>query len=151
MLDALVRDARVLLAGLDVDGMSGAQARDLAAGFAELERLAAAGKLLATGRLVASGAGPGDDSFRDVDAWLASVSGTVPDAANTSCMGATCTSVPSTPGSPPTLLPTQRLPSCPIFSSSVIAARSSSTRCGRSVSARSGTRRSVRTVLRSAA
>src|SRR5689334_24030767 len=53
----------------------------MAAGFAELERLAAAGKLLATGRLVASGAGPGDDSFRDVDAWLASVSGTTVGAA----------------------------------------------------------------------
>ena len=61
--------------------MSGGQARELAAGFAELERLAAAGKLLATGRLVASGAGPGDDSFRDVDAWLASVSGTTVGAA----------------------------------------------------------------------
>jgi hypothetical protein len=76
VLQALVRDARALLAGLDVDRLSGGQARDLAAGFAELERLAGAGKLLATGRLVASGAGPGDDSFRDVDAWLASVSGT---------------------------------------------------------------------------
>ena len=54
---------------------------DLTAGFAELERLAAAGKLLAAGRLVASGAGPGDDSFRDVDAWLASVSGTTVGAA----------------------------------------------------------------------
>jgi hypothetical protein len=78
---SLLRDARVLVAGLDVGGLSGSQARDLAAGFAELERLAAAGKLLATGRLVASGTGPGDDSFRDVDAWLASVSGTTVGAA----------------------------------------------------------------------
>ena len=81
MLESLLRDARALVAGLDVDALSGGQARELAAGFAEFERLAAAGKLLATGRLVASGAGPGDDSFRDVDAWLASVSGTTVGAA----------------------------------------------------------------------
>ena len=81
MLSTLLRDARALVAGLDVGGLSGARARELAAGFAELERLAAAGKLLAAGRLVASGAGPGDDSFRDVDAWLASVSGTTVGAA----------------------------------------------------------------------
>jgi hypothetical protein len=81
VLQSLLRETRALVAGLDVDGISGAQARDLAAGFAELERLAVAGKLLATGRLVASGAGPGDDSFRDVDAWLASVSGTTVGAA----------------------------------------------------------------------
>ena len=62
---------------------------------------------------------------------LASASGTVPDAANTSCIGATWRSVPSTPGSPARLLPTQRLPSWPTFSSRVIAARSSSTRSGR--------------------
>src|SRR5690242_1787626 len=81
VLETLVRDTRALVAGLDVDGLSGAQARELAAGFAELERLAAAGKLLATGRLVVSGAGPGDDSYRDVDAWLASISGTTVGAA----------------------------------------------------------------------
>ena len=81
MLEVLLRETRALVACLDVDRLSGARARDLAAGFAELERLAAAGKLLATGRLVASGAGPGDDSFRDVDAWLASVSGTTVGAA----------------------------------------------------------------------
>src|SRR5690348_16253776 len=89
VLEVLLRDARALVAGLDVDGLSGAQARELAAGFAELERLAAAGKLLATGRLVASGAGPGDDSFRDVDAWLASVSGTTVGAARATTKAAT--------------------------------------------------------------
>ena len=89
MLQMVLREARALVAGLDVEAMSGAQARDLAAGFAELERLAAAGKLLATGRLVASGAGPGDDSFRDVDAWLASVSGTTVGAARATTKAAT--------------------------------------------------------------
>lgn len=81
MLEVLVCETRALLAGLDVDGLSGPDARALVAGFAELEKLAASGKLLATGRLVATGVGPGDDSFRDVDAWLASVSGTTIGAA----------------------------------------------------------------------
>ncbi|MBK5286972.1 MAG: HNH endonuclease [Acidimicrobiia bacterium] len=81
MLERLVGEARALVAGLDVDDLSGAAARELVAGFAELERLAVSGKLLATGRLVASGVGPGDDSFRDVDDWLASLSGTTVGAA----------------------------------------------------------------------
>jgi hypothetical protein len=88
VLGSLVRDTCAFLAGLDVEGLSGPQARELAAGFAELERLAAAGKLLATGRLVASGAGPGDDSFRDVEAWLASVSGTTVGAARSTTKAA---------------------------------------------------------------
>src|SRR6476469_3393818 len=71
----------MLVAALDVEELSGCAARKLVEGFAELERLAAAGKLLAAGRVVASGVGPGDDSFRDVDAWLASVSGTTIGAA----------------------------------------------------------------------
>jgi hypothetical protein len=77
----LVGAARACVAALETEAMPGSTARELVAGFAELERLAAAGKLLATARLVASGAGPGDDSFRDVDAWLASVSGTTVGAA----------------------------------------------------------------------
>jgi len=81
MLAKLVEDVRALVASLRTDGMAGDAARQYVAAFAELERLGAAGKLLATGRLVASGAGPGDDSFRDVDAWLASVSGTTIGAA----------------------------------------------------------------------
>src|SRR4051812_3127376 len=89
VLEVVLRETRALVAGLDVDPLSGVQARELAAGFAELERLAAAGKLLATGRLVASGAGPGDDSFRDVDAWLASVSGTTVGSARATAKAAT--------------------------------------------------------------
>ena len=77
----LVGAARACVAALETEGMPGATVRELVAAFAELERLAAAGKLLATARLVASGAGPGDDSFRDVDAWLASMSGTTVGAA----------------------------------------------------------------------
>lgn len=89
MLEVLVREARVLVAGLDVDRLSGAEAREHVEGFAELERLAHAGKLLATGRLVESGAGPGDDSFRDTDTWLASVSGTTIGAARATTKAAT--------------------------------------------------------------
>ncbi len=81
MIRTVVHQVRALLASLDVESMSGAEARGLVTEFAELERLAASGKLLATGRLVATGAGPGDDSFRDVEAWLASVSGTTVGAA----------------------------------------------------------------------
>jgi hypothetical protein len=89
MLELLLRDARALVAGLDVASIPGAAARELAAGFAELERLAASGKLLATGRLVESGVGPGDDSFRDVDAWLAAVTGTTVGAARATTTAAT--------------------------------------------------------------
>ena len=88
MLEVLLRDTRALVAGLDVDGLSGPDARELVAGFAELERLAVSGKLLATGRMVATGAGPGDDSFRDTDAWLASVSGTTIGAARATARAA---------------------------------------------------------------
>ena len=59
----LVGAARACVAALETEGMTGTTARELVSGFAELERLAAAGKLLATACLVASGAGPGDDSF----------------------------------------------------------------------------------------
>ena len=41
------------------------------------------------GRLVASGEGPGDDSFRDVDAWLASVAGSTVGAARSVSTAAT--------------------------------------------------------------
>ncbi|MGZ4677342.1 MAG: hypothetical protein ACXVJ7_17215 [Acidimicrobiia bacterium] len=58
MLETLLRDARSLVATLDLEDLSGCGARELVRGFAELERVAAAGKLLAAGRLVASGVGP---------------------------------------------------------------------------------------------
>ena len=90
----LVGAARACVAALETEGMSGTTARELAAGFAELERLAAAGKLLATGRLVVSGAGPGDESFRDVDAWLASVSGTTVGAARSATRAASRVTAP---------------------------------------------------------
>lgn len=79
MLDDLSAVARALvdLTGrFDPSAWDGASARAAVRCLAEIERVAGAAKLLATSRLVETGAGPGDDSFRDVDAWLASLSGT---------------------------------------------------------------------------
>ncbi len=71
----LVRRARRVVHDLDVDAMSGAQARTAVEAFAALEKLAVAGKTLAAGRLAETGAWVGDGSFRDVDAFMASLSG----------------------------------------------------------------------------
>jgi hypothetical protein len=70
-----VESLRRLLAGFDPAGLDGAQARELAEQFSELERLAAAGRTLAAGR-VAETAAWSAGGFRDAGAWLASVSGT---------------------------------------------------------------------------
>ncbi len=43
--------------------------------FVELERLAAAGRTLAIARMTETNAGPGDDSYRDVESWLAAIAG----------------------------------------------------------------------------
>ena len=61
MVKWLVRDTRALLAALDVEAMSGGAARELVEDFAELERLAAAGKLLENlGRMCTYHDGPED-------------------------------------------------------------------------------------------
>ena len=39
-MEVVLRETRAVVAGLDVDGLSGARARELVAEFAELERLA---------------------------------------------------------------------------------------------------------------
>ncbi|MGZ4677625.1 MAG: DUF222 domain-containing protein [Acidimicrobiia bacterium] len=75
-LREIVWSARALLARLDVDALTGPEARTAVEAFAELERVAGAGKTLAVGRLDHTGAWIGDGSFRDLPAWLASVSGT---------------------------------------------------------------------------
>jgi hypothetical protein len=65
---------RRFVAGFDPDALDGDQARALVEDFSELERLAAAGRTLAAGRVAETAAwGAG---FRDTGAWLASVSGT---------------------------------------------------------------------------
>jgi hypothetical protein len=73
---ALARALDTLTSRFDPSTLDGPAARDAVRCLAEIERVAGAAKVLATARLVETGAGPGDDSFRDVDAWLASLSGT---------------------------------------------------------------------------
>ncbi len=80
-LHSLVDHARVLVGRFDADRFSGPDARAAVEGFVELEKLAAAGKVLAVGRLDQTGAWVGDGSFRDIEAWLASISGTTVGAA----------------------------------------------------------------------
>lgn len=75
-LHLLVERARTLVGRFDPDRLSGLDARAAVEAFVELEKLAAAGKLLAVGRLDQTGAWVGDGSFRDIEAWLASISGT---------------------------------------------------------------------------
>jgi hypothetical protein len=80
---AIARALETLTSTFDPSLLDGTAARDTVRSLAEIERVAGAAKVLATARLVETGAGPGDDSFRDVDAWLASLSGTSVAAART--------------------------------------------------------------------
>ncbi len=75
-LRSIVECARSLVGRFDADRLSGPDARTAVEGFVGLEKLAAAGKLLAVGRLDQTGAWVGDGSFRDIEAWLVSISGT---------------------------------------------------------------------------
>lgn len=75
-LQSLTMATRDLVVQLDPARLDGAGARRAVRAFAELEKLAAAGKVLAAGRLSESGAGTGDDTFRDLESWLAALSGT---------------------------------------------------------------------------
>jgi hypothetical protein len=69
-----VESLRRLVAGLDPAALDGEQARELAEAFAEGERLMAAGRTLAAGRVAETAAwGP---QFRDAAAWMSSVAGT---------------------------------------------------------------------------
>ncbi|MEP6624220.1 MAG: DUF222 domain-containing protein [Acidimicrobiia bacterium] len=75
-LHHLVSRARLLLRELDVDALSGEEARTAVEEFVALEKLAVAGRTLAAGRLAETGAWVGDGSFRDIEAFFASLSGT---------------------------------------------------------------------------
>ncbi len=81
VLQTLVDNARALVGGLEPDDLAGVDARRAVELFVEMEKLAAAGKLLAVGRLDRTGAWVGDGSFRDLPAWLASIGGTTVGAA----------------------------------------------------------------------
>ena len=80
-LHSLVERARCLVGAFDPDALSGAAARTAVEDFVALEKYAAAGRLLAVGRLDETGAWFGDATFRDLAAWLASISGTTVGAA----------------------------------------------------------------------
>ncbi len=70
-----IESLRRCVADFEPGACDGAEARVPAEGFAELERLAAAGRTIAAGR-VAETAAWSRGGFRDAGAWLASVSGT---------------------------------------------------------------------------
>ena len=80
-LHCLVERARVLVGSFDPDVLSGVEACAAVESFVALEKYAAAGRLLAVGRLDETGAWFGDGTFRDLTAWLASISGTTVGAA----------------------------------------------------------------------
>ena len=80
-LQPLVERARLLVGSFDPDALSGPDARTAVELFVTLEKFAAAGRLLAVGRLDETGAWVGDGTFRDLAAWLASISGTTVGAA----------------------------------------------------------------------
>ena len=80
-LHTLVGRARSLVGSFDADLLSGVEARCAVEDFVALEKYAAAGRLLAVGRLDETGAWYGDGTFRDLAAWLASISGTTVGAA----------------------------------------------------------------------
>ncbi len=80
-LHCLVERARVLVGSFDPDLLTGPDARTAVELFVALEKFAAAGRLLAVGRLDETGAWFGDGTFRDMAAWLASISGTTVGAA----------------------------------------------------------------------
>ncbi len=66
---------RGVVATLDPALLEGGDAKRLVEQFVELERLAAAGRTLAVGRVAETGAWGVDGAFGDVSAWLASRSG----------------------------------------------------------------------------
>jgi hypothetical protein len=79
MLEALresITSLRLLLSTFDPARVDGAAAKGLTEAFAEVERLAAAGRTLAAGRVAETGAWTVDGGFRGPENWLASVTET---------------------------------------------------------------------------
>ena len=79
MSDVLQRSLaslRSLVSTFDPAGLDGVQAMQLVEQFAEVERLAAAGRTLAAGRVAETEAWTVDGAFRDVGNWMASITGT---------------------------------------------------------------------------
>ena len=77
VLSESIASLRTLAAVLDPAALTGAEAKRLVEQSAELERLAAAVRTLAAGRVAQTGAWIGPDgAHRDAGAWMASVAGT---------------------------------------------------------------------------
>ncbi len=64
------------VAVLDPAALDGVQAKEMVEDFAQLERLASAGRTLVSGRVAETGARANDGPYRDAGAWMADVAGT---------------------------------------------------------------------------
>jgi Domain of unknown function (DUF222) len=64
------------VAVLDPAALDGVQAKEMVEDFAQLERLASAGRTLVSGRVAETGAWANDGPYRDAGAWMADVAGT---------------------------------------------------------------------------
>lgn len=78
-----IESLRLLVGALDAAALDGAQAKELVEQFAEMERLAAAGRTLAVGRVAETSAWADDGSFRGVENWMAAITGTTVGRART--------------------------------------------------------------------
>ncbi len=76
VLERTVSITRCLVESFDPSRLSGPDARAAVLAFSALEKLAAAGTLLAAGRLDETGAWVGDGTHRDIGAFMAATSGT---------------------------------------------------------------------------
>ena len=76
VLERTVSVSRDLVESFDPSRLSGAEAKSAVCAFVELEKLASAGRLLASARLDETGAWVGDGTHRDIEAFLAATAGT---------------------------------------------------------------------------
>ena len=74
-IQGLRDELRTRVVGLDVDRIDGVAARNLVVVFAEMERIAAAGKMLAIGRVDTTGSWANTSAKSPAD-WLSNVAGT---------------------------------------------------------------------------
>ncbi len=74
-IQGLRDELRTCVVGLDVDRIDGVAARNLVVVFAEMERIASAGKMLAMGRVDATGSWANTGAKSPAD-WLSNVAGT---------------------------------------------------------------------------
>ncbi len=75
VLEESIESLRLLVGALDPATLDGVEAKGLVEKFAELERLAGAGRTLAVHRVAETAAWADDGAFRDVGNWMASITG----------------------------------------------------------------------------